>query len=206
VIDKLGIQSRTIDISPAVDGYLATSQTRILHAEGKRHGPASELIVLFDLSGKIQSASRWDRQQDRATPWLLHLACRRFAADQSLGDLFKTQVWQLATYLGVPDVIVSKPASAEPDRRPDPMSGFRNQLRRSRQDSELAGERVQPRQRLSRADSIRRKSSSFGRAWPAQPLERKLPTVAMVSAPGSANPYLRPSLLSAVTAPDRMRR
>ena len=30
-----------------------------------------------------------------------------------LGDLFKTQVWALAKFLGVPDVIVSKPASAD---------------------------------------------------------------------------------------------
>ncbi|HEY0601635.1 MAG TPA: NAD(+) synthase, partial [Herpetosiphonaceae bacterium] len=30
-----------------------------------------------------------------------------------LGDLFKSQVWQIAQYLGVPDVIVSKPASAD---------------------------------------------------------------------------------------------
>ena len=30
-----------------------------------------------------------------------------------LGDLFKTQVWALARYLGVPDVIVNKPASAD---------------------------------------------------------------------------------------------
>ena len=30
-----------------------------------------------------------------------------------IGDLFKTQVWALARHLGVPEVIVSKPASAD---------------------------------------------------------------------------------------------
>jgi NAD+ synthase len=30
-----------------------------------------------------------------------------------LGDLFKTQVWELARFLGVPDAIVNKPASAD---------------------------------------------------------------------------------------------
>jgi NAD+ synthase len=30
-----------------------------------------------------------------------------------LGDLFKTQVWALARHLGVPDVIVEKPATAD---------------------------------------------------------------------------------------------
>jgi NAD+ synthetase len=30
-----------------------------------------------------------------------------------IGDLYKTQVWALAKHLGVPDVIVSKPATAD---------------------------------------------------------------------------------------------
>jgi NAD+ synthase len=30
-----------------------------------------------------------------------------------IGDLFKTQVWALARHVGVPDVIVAKPASAD---------------------------------------------------------------------------------------------
>src|SRR5918996_1195376 len=30
-----------------------------------------------------------------------------------IGDLFKTQVWALARHMGVPEVIVSKPASAD---------------------------------------------------------------------------------------------
>ena len=30
-----------------------------------------------------------------------------------LGDLFKTQVWALARHLGVPDVIIDKPATAD---------------------------------------------------------------------------------------------
>jgi NAD+ synthetase len=30
-----------------------------------------------------------------------------------IGDLFKSQVWTLARHVGVPDVIVSKPASAD---------------------------------------------------------------------------------------------
>ena len=31
----------------------------------------------------------------------------------ALGDLFKSQVWALARHLGVPDIIVTKPASAD---------------------------------------------------------------------------------------------
>ncbi|HLK61091.1 MAG TPA: NAD(+) synthase, partial [Chthonomonadaceae bacterium] len=30
-----------------------------------------------------------------------------------LGDLYKTQVWAIARHIGVPDVIVNKPASAD---------------------------------------------------------------------------------------------
>ena len=45
-----------------------------------------------------------------------------------IGDLFKTQVWTLARHLGVPDVIVSKPASADLITGPDRRGRFRHQL------------------------------------------------------------------------------
>jgi predicted amidohydrolase len=51
VIDALGIQSRTVDISPAVDGYLCNEQD----ADGGRRGNVMarmRMITLFDLAAK----------------------------------------------------------------------------------------------------------------------------------------------------------
>jgi NAD+ synthase (glutamine-hydrolysing) len=112
VIDALGIESRTIDISAAVDGCLAAEPD----ADPGRRGNVMarvRMIVLFDLSAK-----------DRAIPLGTGNKSERLLgyftwhADDSppinpLGDLFKTQVWTLARHLGVPDVIVGKPPTAD---------------------------------------------------------------------------------------------
>ncbi len=112
VIDALGIQTRTIDISAAVDGYLANEPD----AEGGRRGNVMarmRMITLFDLAAKhhgvpLGTGNKTERLFGYFT----------WHADDSppinpLGDLFKTQVWELARHLGVPDVIVSKPPTAD---------------------------------------------------------------------------------------------
>jgi NAD+ synthase (glutamine-hydrolysing) len=112
VIDALGIDSRTIDISAAVDGYLAHEPD----AEGGRRGNVMarmRMIALFDLSARYRALPLGTGNKSERL-----LGYFTWHADDSppinpLGDLFKTQVWTLATHLGVPDVIVRKPASAD---------------------------------------------------------------------------------------------
>jgi NAD+ synthase (glutamine-hydrolysing) len=112
VIDALGIGARTIDISPAVDGYLANEPD----ANGGRRGNVMarmRMITLFDLAAKhraipLGTGNKTERMFGYFT----------WHADDSppinpLGDLFKTQVWDLARHLGVPGVIVSKPPTAD---------------------------------------------------------------------------------------------
>jgi len=112
VIDALGIQSRTIDISASVDGYLSHEP----EAEGGRRGNVMarmRMIALFDLAAKhrgipLGTGNKTERLFGYFT----------WHADDSppinpLGDLFKTQVWALARHLGVPDVIVGKAPTAD---------------------------------------------------------------------------------------------
>jgi NAD+ synthase (glutamine-hydrolysing) len=113
VIDALGIPSRTVDISSAVDA-LAT-------AIGDGIGPArlgnimarTRMITLFDLSASLRALPLGTgNKTERLFGYFT------WHADDSppinpIGDLFKTQVWALARYLNVPDVIVAKPASAD---------------------------------------------------------------------------------------------
>lgn len=112
VIDALGIQCRTVDVSPAVDGYLAQDP----NADGTRRGNViarMRMIVLFDLSAAISGIPLGTgNKTERLFGYFT------WHADDSpplnpLGDLFKTQVWALARHLGVPDTIVSKPATAD---------------------------------------------------------------------------------------------
>jgi NAD+ synthetase len=112
VADDLGIACHTLSISAAVDGYLQYAED----ADGRRRGNVMarmRMIVLFDQSARyncipIGTGNKTERLFGYFT----------WHADDSppvnpLGDLFKTQVWQLAEYVGVPDVIVHKPASAD---------------------------------------------------------------------------------------------
>ena len=112
VIDALGIRSTTVDISAAVDGYASLDPA----IDGRRKGnimARTRMIVLFDMSQKlgalpIGTGNKTERLFGYFT----------WHADDSppvnpIGDLFKTQVWDLARHVGVPEVIVGKPASAD---------------------------------------------------------------------------------------------
>ena len=112
VSEALGIEERTLDISPAVDGYLASEPD----ADAARRGNVMarmRMIAIFDLSAKhralpLGTGNKTERLFGYFT----------WHADDSppvnpLGDLFKSQVWALARQLGVPEVVVGKPASAD---------------------------------------------------------------------------------------------
>ena len=112
VIDALGIESRTVDISAAVDGYLAGEPD----ASPARRGNVmarTRMIVLFDQSEREKALPLGTGNKTERL-----LGYFTWHADDSppinpLGDLFKTQVWTLARHLGVPEAIVGKPASAD---------------------------------------------------------------------------------------------
>jgi NAD+ synthetase len=112
VIDQLGIPSVTIDITDAVDGYLK----QVGDVDPKRRGNVisrQRMIVLFDLSAKHKALPLGTGNKSERL-----LGYFTWHADDSppvnpLGDLFKTQVWALARHVGVPEVIVSKPATAD---------------------------------------------------------------------------------------------
>ena len=112
VMDSLGMEQRTLDISAAVDGYLSNEPD----ADPARRGNVMarmRMIALFDLSARhraipLGTGNKTERLFGYFT----------WHADDSppinpLGDLFKTQVWALARHLGVPEVIVGKAPSAD---------------------------------------------------------------------------------------------
>jgi NAD+ synthase len=112
VIEQLGLRSVTIEISDAVDGYARLDP----QMDGRRKGNVmarTRMIALFDQSQKlgaipIGTGNKTERLFGYYT----------WHADDSppvnpLGDLFKSQVWQLSRHVGVPAVIVDKPASAD---------------------------------------------------------------------------------------------
>ncbi|MBC5816372.1 MAG: NAD+ synthase [Candidatus Eremiobacteraeota bacterium] len=112
VVEALGIHERTIEITGAVDGYLQFEPD----ADGRRRGnimARTRMLVLFDQGEKlgalpIGTGNKTERllgyftwHGDDAPPL------------NPLGDLFKTQVWELARYLGVPAPLIEKAPSAD---------------------------------------------------------------------------------------------
>ncbi len=113
VVDALGIPSTTVDISPAVDALAGAIGGEVDPARLGNIMARTRMITLFDLSAAHRALPLGTGNKTERL-----LGYFTWHADDSppvnpIGDLFKTQVWALARHLGVPDVIVSKPASAD---------------------------------------------------------------------------------------------
>src|SRR5213593_4314556 len=114
VIDTLGTQSLTIDITPAVDGYL--QQVGDGGGDPTRRGNVmarERMIVLFDLSAMHKALPIGTSNKSERL-----LGYFTWHADDTppvnpLGDLFKTQVRALARHVGVPELIVRKPPTPD---------------------------------------------------------------------------------------------
>ncbi|MEO6446351.1 MAG: NAD+ synthase [Gemmatimonadaceae bacterium] len=190
VLDALGVPARTLDISAAVDGYL----THEPDADPTRRGNVMarvRMISIFDQSARVGGVPLGTgNKTERLFGYFT------WHADDSppinpLGDLFKTQVWALARHLGVPEVIITKPASA------DLISGQTDEgdfgISYARADDILnwlvsgysADDLVARGFDAAEVELVRRRLE--GTHW-----KRKLPTVAMLSQSAIGESYLRP--------------
>lgn len=190
VVDALGVRTRTVDITAAVDGYLAHEPD----ADGARRGNVMarlRMIALFDLSARYRAlpVGTGNKTERLFGYYTWH-------ADDSppvnpLGDLYKTQVWALARHLGVPREIVEKPASADLVQGQTDEGDFG--IRYARADELLnwllAGYRAEDlvARGYTAAEVSLVQKRLEGTHW-----KRRLPAVAMVSPTAIGEAYLRP--------------
>jgi NAD+ synthetase len=190
VAKAIGVTTRTIDISAAVDGYLQHEPD----ADATRRGNVMarmRMITLFDLSAKLRALPLGTGNKSERL-----LGYFTWHADDSppinpLGDLFKTQVWELARHLGIPEAIVSKPATADLVEGQTDEGDFG--ITYARADEILnwllhgwtAADLVARGFGQDEVDRVRRRLESTH--W-----KRRPPTVAMVSGSAIGQSYLRP--------------
>ena len=190
VIDALGIEGRTLDISPAVDGYLANEPD----ADASRRGNVMarmRMIALFDLSAKhraipLGTGNKTERLFGYFT----------WHADDSppinpLGDLFKTQVWTLARHLSVPDVIIGKAPSADLVAGQTDEGDFGISYAKADELLNWLLSGYSPAELVARGFEQRNVELVFKRLSSTH-WKRRLPTVAMLSSSTIGESYLRP--------------
>ena len=191
VVNDLGINARTIEITDMVDGYISTMEPDISAGRLGNVCARCRMIVIFDQSAKVNGLPIGTGNKSERL-----FGYYTWHADDSppinpLGDLFKTQVWALARELGVPTEIVDKPASADLIKGQTDESDFG--ITYERADRIL----LHMTQGYSKAklvelgfdpadvDIVWRRVD--GTHW-----KRRLPTVAMVSSSAIGEYYLRP--------------
>ena len=132
---RLGCASRLVDISPMVDGYFGSPGApgaggpEATEASPLRRGnfmARARMMVLYDASaswgGLVVGTGNKPESLIGYTTLFSDSAC----AFNPVGDLYKSQVRQLAMAMGVPDAIIRKAPSADlwPGQTDEDEAGF----------------------------------------------------------------------------------
>lgn len=112
-LEAAGVEGRTLDISEPIDRYVDEYEPDISPLRKGNLMARIRAVILFDQSAHLGALPLGTGNKSERL-----LGYFTWHADDSppinpLGDLFKTQVWALARHLGVPDIIVDKPATAD---------------------------------------------------------------------------------------------
>lgn len=191
VVDDLGINIRTIEITQMVDGYIQGFESDLSPARLGNICARCRMIVVFDQSAKagglpIGTGNKSERLFGYYT----------WHADDSppinpIGDLFKSQVWQLARELGVPKEIIEKPATADLIKGQTDESDFG--ITYARADRILYYmTQGYSREKLVAAGFPREDVELVWKRVDSTHWKRRLPTVAMLSSTAIGEYYLRP--------------
>ena len=112
VVQKSGIESLLVDITPQIDDYFE----RFADADARRRGnkmARERMTILYDQSMRWAALVLGTSNKTELLLGYGTLHGDMASALNPLGDLYKTQVWALSEAVGVPEVIVAKDPSAD---------------------------------------------------------------------------------------------
>lgn len=112
VASQLGLKTEVVDISPMVDPLLDQLQVDDRIRAGNAMA-RQRMIILYDRSHRDKALVIGTSNKTEIFLGYGTLYGDTACAINPLGDLYKTQVWQLAEALGVPKTVVEKPPSAD---------------------------------------------------------------------------------------------
>jgi len=112
VARALGIRTELVDITPMVDGYLQKANG-IDNLRAGNVMARQRMIVLYDLSSREHALVIGTSNKTEVFLGYGTLFGDMACAINPLGDLYKTQVWQLAEAMGVSQSLIEKKPSAD---------------------------------------------------------------------------------------------
>ncbi|MBA7682827.1 NH(3)-dependent NAD(+) synthetase [subsurface metagenome] len=114
---NLGIKPRVIDISPMIDSYFSRYPTRNRITKGNKIA-RERMSILYDFSAREKALVLGTSNKTELLLGYGTIYGDMASAINPLGDLYKTQIRQLALYLGIPEKILKKKPTAGLWRRP----------------------------------------------------------------------------------------
>jgi NAD+ synthase len=112
LVKQLGIRSEVVDISEMVDSYCTahnvTDRVRCGNVMSRMR-----MIVLYDISAREQALVIGTSNKTEIMVGYGTLFGDTSSAINPLGDLYKSQIWQLARHLALPTEIINKVPSAD---------------------------------------------------------------------------------------------
>ncbi len=112
VAQAAGVRTETVDISSMVDAYIVGREPMDRVRSGNVMA-RQRMIVLYDVSARDQALVIGTSNKTELLLGYGTLFGDMASAINPLGDLYKSQVWELAAALGVPRHIVEKKPSAD---------------------------------------------------------------------------------------------
>jgi NAD+ synthase len=112
VAETLNINYEIIDISPMVDSFFEQDVDADVNRRGNRMA-RERMCFLYDRSSKDNSMVIGTSNKTELLLGYGTIFGDLASAINPIGDLYKTQIWQLSEFLNIPENIINKPPSAD---------------------------------------------------------------------------------------------
>lgn len=112
VVSKTGIESEVIEITPMIDAYFGVHPEADKIRMGNKMA-RERMSILFDFAKCLKALVVGTGNKTELLLGYFTIFGDGGYSLNPIGDLYKTEVWQVAEYLGVPEAIVKKAPSAD---------------------------------------------------------------------------------------------